>query len=98
MALSPQLRNLLLKTAIKKTVCHSLGINELTFYMTALGVEYLIENQQAWKLVNTLNSSPQRELEISRVLKENYRQSKLPKLQQEQWERDEFWRQRDARD
>jgi hypothetical protein len=97
MALSPHLRNFLLKTAIKKTVCHTLGINELTFYITALGAEYVMGNQPTWKLINASNTLPQWELEISRVLNENYRQAKLPQLQQEQRERDEFWQQRDTK-
>jgi hypothetical protein len=61
------------------------------------GSEYVIGNQPTWNLINASNTLPQWELEISRVLNENYRQAKLSQLQQEQRERDEFWQQRDTR-
>lgn len=98
MTLSPQLRNFLLKTVIKKSACYTFGTNELMLDITLLGVEYLILNDSTWTLLNTFNSSSQWELEISRVLNENYRQAKLPQLQEEQRKRDEFWRLRDGRD
>ena len=60
-----------------------------------LGAAILLDNLRRQEHESQKHST-QWEKDLAYILNENLRQAKLPKLQEEQKRRDEFWRQRDA--